>query len=126
MVCTETQRFCGLCRGSRGLENWKRFLIAHIGGGERAGESGRGCGQQQHEGASEPFQGITGGEFPGGPVVKTLCFHRRDHRFNPPAWGTKIFHAAWHTTPTPKASLKGTGRIFYFAALVLHCGLRAL
>ena len=82
------------------------------------------AGQQQHEGAREPFQGITGGAFPGGPVVKTLCFHHRGHRFHPPAWGTKIFHAAWHTTP--RASLKGTGRIFYFAALALHCGLRAL
>ena len=44
VVCAETQRFCGLCRGSRGLENWKRFLIAQIGCGERAGESGRGYG----------------------------------------------------------------------------------
>ena len=23
------------------------------------------------------------GTFPGGPVVKTLCFHRRGHRSNP-------------------------------------------
>ena len=44
MVCAEIQRFCGLCRGSRGLENWKSFLIAQIGGGERARENGRGFG----------------------------------------------------------------------------------
>ena len=23
------------------------------------------------------------GEFPGGPVVRTLCFHSSGHRFNP-------------------------------------------
>ena len=29
-------------------------------------------------------------DFPGGAVVKTLCFHCRV-----PAWGTKILHATW-------------------------------
>ena len=33
-----------------------------------------------------------GGDFPGGPVVKTLCFHCRWHGFEP-GWGTKIPHA---------------------------------
>ena len=32
-------------------------------------------------------------EFPGGPVVRTLCFHCRGHGFDP--W-TKIPHAPWH------------------------------
>ena len=31
-------------------------------------------------------------DFPGGPAVKTLCFHRRGHGFDP-WWGTKIPHA---------------------------------
>ena len=33
------------------------------------------------------------GDFPGSPVVKTLLFHRRGHRFDP-WWGAKILHAA--------------------------------
>ena len=24
-----------------------------------------------------------GGDFPGGPVIKTLCFHGRGHEFDP-------------------------------------------
>ena len=32
------------------------------------------------------------GDFPGGPVVKTLYFHCRGHGFDP-WWGTKIPHA---------------------------------
>ena len=31
-----------------------------------------------------------GEEFPGGPVVKTLCFHCRGPRFNPWLGGTEI------------------------------------
>ena len=38
-------------------------------------------------------------DFPGGPVVKTPCFHCRRHGFDLsfgliPGWGTKIPHAA--------------------------------
>ena len=34
-------------------------------------------------------------EFPGGPMVKTPCFHCRWHKFYP--WsGSKIPLAAWH------------------------------
>lgn len=47
-------------------------------------------------------------EFPGRPVVKTLCFHCRGHGFSP--WsGTKIPQAVWHAHPTPRKS--GQGRI---------------
>ena len=31
-----------------------------------------------------------GEEFPGGPVVKTLCFHCQGPRFNPWLGGTEI------------------------------------
>ena len=34
-------------------------------------------------------------EFPGGPVVKTPCFHCREHGFSP-FQGTKIAHALKH------------------------------
>ena len=40
-------------------------------------------------------KGTTWG-FPGGPVVKTLCFHCRGTR-SIPRWGTKIPHALWHS-----------------------------
>ena len=36
------------------------------------------------------------GDFPGGPVVKTPCFHCMGHRFDLPGRGTKILHAAGH------------------------------
>ena len=102
-VCAEAQ---GVWRTGR------HFSLFRLGVGRELVRVGEVAGQQQHEGASEPFNSITGGEFPGGPVVKTLCFYRRDHRFNPLAWGTKIFHAVWRTPPpTPKASLKAAGRI---------------
>ena len=32
------------------------------------------------------------GDFSGGPVVKTLSFHCRGHRFDP-CWGARIPHA---------------------------------
>ena len=35
---------------------------------------------------------VMGGEFPGGPVVKTLCFHFRGLISG---WGTKIPQAMW-------------------------------
>lgn len=34
------------------------------------------------------------GDFLDGPVVKTLYFHGRGHRFDY-CWGTKITHAVW-------------------------------
>ena len=34
-------------------------------------------------------------DFPGSPVIKTLCFHFRGHRFD--SWaGTKIVSDTWH------------------------------
>ena len=38
----------------------------------------------------------SGGDFPGGPVVKTPRFQHRWHGFDP-CWGTKILHALWHS-----------------------------
>ena len=32
-------------------------------------------------------------DFPGGPVVRTPCFHCRGNGFD---WGTRIPHAVWH------------------------------
>ena len=49
-------------------------------------------------------------DFPGGPAVRTPCFHYRGQRFNP--WlGNRIPHAAWYgkktnTQPTEKMSRK--------------------
>ena len=34
------------------------------------------------------------GNFPGGPEVKTLHFHCREHRTDP-SWETKMLQAAW-------------------------------
>ena len=36
----------------------------------------------------------TSGNFPGGPEVKTLHFHCREHRTDP-RWETKMPQAAW-------------------------------
>ena len=36
-------------------------------------------------------------DFPGSPVVKTLCFQCRGYRFNPWFGETKIPHAARHS-----------------------------
>jgi len=47
-------------------------------------------------------------DFPGGPVVKTLHFHCRGHRFGPlfPGQGTKIPLASWHKKKKRGFSLK--------------------
>ena len=35
-------------------------------------------------------------DLPGGPVVKTVCFHCKGHRINP--WsGNKVLHATGHS-----------------------------
>ena len=35
-------------------------------------------------------------DFPGGPVVKTLCFYFKGVG-SIPGWGTMILYAAWHS-----------------------------
>ena len=40
------------------------------------------------------------GDFPGSPVIKTLGFHYRGHRFHPGP-GTEVLRAIWHATPLP-------------------------
>ena len=54
-----------------------------------------------------------GGEFPGGPVVRTQCFHCRGHGFNP--WGNKILHATWHGQKKKRNG--GHGKDLYLGAL---------
>ena len=42
------------------------------------------------------------GEFPGGPVVRTPCFHCREHRFNP--WSGNYNPANWDVWPKKNIS----------------------
>ena len=49
------------------------------------------------------------GDFPGGPVVKTLCFQGRGTG-STPGWGTKIPNAAWHGQKQTKIHEKGSWR----------------
>ena len=127
VVCAETQRFCGLCRGSRGLENWKRFLIAQIGCGERAGESGRGYGGSCN--MKGPVSPLKASLEESSLVVHWLRLHVSTTGITgsiPLLGELRFFSCRMAYPPTPKASLKATGRIFYFAALGLHYGLWAL
>ena len=49
------------------------------------------------------------GDFSGGPVVKTLSFHCRGHRFDP-CWGARIPHAV-HCGKKKKKN--GSGCLFF-------------
>ena len=49
------------------------------------------------------------GDFPGGPVVKTPCFHCRGQRFDP-GWRTKISHALWCDQKIKKSRYTDTKR----------------
>ena len=57
-----------------------------------------------------PFKKLLGGNFPGGPVVKILSFHRRGHRLNP--WsGTKILQASHGVVKKRKSYWEDSGAI---------------
>lgn len=58
MVCAETQRFCGLCRGSRGFGELEDISHCWVGVGRELVRVGEVAGQQQHEGASEPLTAL--------------------------------------------------------------------
>ena len=53
------------------------------GPGEDTLEGGGSVGGVGGSGGAGVFQSLLCLDFPGGPVVKTLCFYCREHRFDP-------------------------------------------
>ena len=66
--------------------------------------------------------------FPGGPVVKTPCFHCREHGFSP-FQGTKIAHALKHGQKKRKCQLHCRPAVCvhasdYLSELCFPCAIR--
>ena len=85
------------------FEEWQRWKCGRCAqemvSREPTANTGSGVGEPLRKGVDvrQEFREHTKeneGDFPDGPVVKTLCSQCRGHGFNP--WLGKILHAAWH------------------------------
>ena len=56
---------------------------------------------------------ISSGDFPGGPVIKIVCFQLNECG-SIPSWGTKIPHATWHGKKKKEISSKGRNLTSHF------------